>query len=69
MVFMGTGGRLNIFRYGYRFIPAEKGAPEITAPTTPDLHVANWLEMHAQPQAGELRRSGRALFGHGLPHL
>ncbi len=41
---MGTGGRLHIFRYGYRFIPAEKGAPEITARGTPDLHVANWLE-------------------------
>ncbi len=44
MVFMGTGGRLHIFRYGYRFIPAEKGAPEITAPATPELHVANWLD-------------------------
>lgn len=44
MVFMGTGGRLHIFRYGYRFIPAEKGAVEITAGSTPELHVANWLE-------------------------
>ena len=44
MVFMGTGGRLHIFRYGYRFIPAEKDAPEITAGPTPELHVANWLD-------------------------
>jgi predicted dehydrogenase len=44
IVFMGTGGRLHIFRWGYRFLSAEKGAPEITAGTTPDLHVANWLE-------------------------
>ncbi|MFB3828882.1 MAG: Gfo/Idh/MocA family protein [Bryobacteraceae bacterium] len=44
IVFMGTGGRLHIFRYGYRFLPAEKGAAEITAGPTPELHVANWLE-------------------------
>ncbi len=44
IVFMGTGGRLNIFRWGYRFLPAEKDAPEITAGPTPELHVANWLE-------------------------
>jgi hypothetical protein len=41
---MGTEGRLNIFRWGYRFLPAEKGAPEITAGPTPELHMANWLE-------------------------
>ena len=28
--FHGTGGRLSIFRQGYRFTPADKGAPEIT---------------------------------------
>lgn len=44
MVFMGTGGRLHIFRWGYRFLPAEKGAPEITSGPTPESHVANWLE-------------------------
>ena len=47
IAFMGTGGRLNIFRHGCRFLPAgydeEKGG-EITAGTTPDLHVANWLD-------------------------
>jgi hypothetical protein len=47
IAFMGTGGRLNIFRHGYRFLPAgydEKKGGEITAGTTPDLHVANWLD-------------------------
>jgi predicted dehydrogenase len=44
IVFMGTGGRLHIFRYGYRFIPADKDAPEIVAGPTPELHVANWLD-------------------------
>ncbi len=45
IVFMGTEGRLNIFRWGYRFMPASgKGKEEITSGPTPDLHVANWLE-------------------------
>lgn len=44
IVFMGTGGRLHIFRWGYRFLPAEKGAPEIASGPTPELHVANWLD-------------------------
>ncbi len=43
MVFMGTGGRLNIFRWGYRFLENGGGAP-VTAGGTPDLHVANWLD-------------------------
>ncbi|HWR35724.1 MAG TPA: Gfo/Idh/MocA family oxidoreductase [Clostridia bacterium] len=44
IVFMGTGGRLHIFRYGYRFLPAEKGAEPVTSGPTPELHVANWLD-------------------------
>jgi len=46
IVFMGEGGRLHIFRYGYRFLPADYDAKggEVTAGPTPDLHVANWLE-------------------------
>ncbi len=44
IVFMGTGGRLHIFRWGYRFLPAEKGAPEISSGPSPELHVANWLD-------------------------
>jgi len=45
IVFLGSGGRLSIFRGGYRFIPAEKGALEITAGGAPEAdHMANWLE-------------------------
>ncbi len=47
IVFMGSGGRLNIFRYGYRFIRADdpKGAAEITAKGGPEPpHMGNWLE-------------------------
>jgi predicted dehydrogenase len=45
IVFLGNKGRLHIFRGGYRFIPAEKGAPEITAGPTPEPdHMLNWLE-------------------------
>jgi predicted dehydrogenase len=45
IVFMGTGGRLHIFRYGYRFIPADKAAPEITAGSSPETtHMANWFD-------------------------
>jgi predicted dehydrogenase len=45
MVFMGSGGRLHIFRYGYRFLATgDGGKSEIRNGTTPDLHVANWLE-------------------------
>jgi predicted dehydrogenase len=45
IVFMGSGGRLHIFRYGYRFIPVDKGAPEITSKGGPEpAHMANWLD-------------------------
>lgn len=46
IVFMGDGGRLNIFRYGYSFLPAGRDEEEeaITAGPTPDLHVSNWLD-------------------------
>lgn len=45
IIFMGTGGRLSIFRYGYKFLPVEeKGKGAITSGPTPELHVANWLE-------------------------
>lgn len=43
IVFLGSGGRLHIFRGGYRFLPA-KGEPQ-TAPGTPEqAHMANWLD-------------------------
>jgi hypothetical protein len=45
IVFLGSGGRLSIFRGGYRFIPAEKDAAEETGPGAPESdHMANWLE-------------------------
>jgi hypothetical protein len=46
IVFMGDGGRLSIFRWGYRFFPADydKSGGAVTAERTPDLHVANWLD-------------------------
>lgn len=47
IVFMGTGGRLNIFRYGYSFIRADdpKGANPITAKGGPEPpHMGNWLD-------------------------
>jgi len=47
IIFMGSGGRLHIFRYGYRFIPAEanKSIGELTSGGSPEVaHMANWLE-------------------------
>jgi hypothetical protein len=47
IVFMGTGGRLNIFRYGYRFQPADDptGAGTIIQKGGPEPpHMGNWLE-------------------------
>ncbi len=47
IIFIGTGGRLYIFRYGYRYIPSEenKAVGEIAAAGTPEPpHMANWLD-------------------------
>ena len=44
IVFFGERGRLNIFRYGYRFLPQGGGEP-ITATGGPEpAHMANWLD-------------------------
>jgi predicted dehydrogenase len=45
IVFMGTGGRLSVFRDGYRFVPADikAGATTAAGRDGPD-HVRNWLE-------------------------
>ena len=56
IVFMGTGGRLNIFRWGYKFVPSKENAQlgEIAAGGTEDHHMANWLDCirtHKQPNA------------------
>ena len=46
IIFMGSGGRLSIFRYGYKFLPARENAQlgEINAGLTPDNHMGNWLD-------------------------
>jgi predicted dehydrogenase len=46
IVFMGSGGRLAIFRYGYKFLPSGENAQigEISSRSTEDSHMANWLE-------------------------
>jgi predicted dehydrogenase len=46
IVFMGAGGRLSIFRYGYTFLPSRDNAQlgEINSGATQDFHVANWLD-------------------------
>jgi predicted dehydrogenase len=44
IVFFGEKGRLNIFRYGYRFLPKDGGEP-VTAKGGPEpAHMANFLE-------------------------
>jgi predicted dehydrogenase len=45
IVFHGSGGRLSIFRHGYRFTPAGKDAPEVVGGGSPEEpHMGNWLE-------------------------
>jgi predicted dehydrogenase len=45
IVFLGSGGRLHIFRYGYRFLPAgAKSADFITVKGTRDEHMQNWID-------------------------
>ncbi|MBI1791729.1 MAG: Gfo/Idh/MocA family oxidoreductase [Acidobacteria bacterium] len=43
IVFMGEGGRLQIFRHGYKFYASGKKEP-VTADGTPDLHMENWFD-------------------------
>ena len=46
IVFMGSGGRLSIFRYGYHFIPSKTNsqATEATVPGVKDTHMNNWFD-------------------------
>ena len=47
LTFMGTGGRLNVFRGGYRFLPAAANAKvgELTAQAQDGpYHIQNWLD-------------------------
>lgn len=69
IVFMGTGGRLSIFRDGYRFIPSKENAQlgEISRAGTNDYHVANWLECmrtRKQPNADVVSGHYSALACH-----
>jgi predicted dehydrogenase len=43
IVFMGEGGRLHIFRGGYRWIPRGTNVVEEVVKGTPDDHMGNWL--------------------------
>jgi hypothetical protein len=45
IVFMGSRGRLHIFRYGYRFLPRESPENAVIGGSSPEVaHMANWLE-------------------------
>ncbi len=47
IVFMGDGGRLSIFRSGYKFLPAKKVAeagPQSGGGSPEGVHVGNWLD-------------------------
>jgi hypothetical protein len=44
---MGSGGRLSIFRWGYRYLPAEENQEvgELAVGGSPEApHMANWLD-------------------------
>jgi predicted dehydrogenase len=69
IVFMGTGGRLSIFRDGYRFIPSKENAQlgESSRAGTNDYHVANWLDCmrtRKQPNADVVSGHYSALACH-----
>jgi predicted dehydrogenase len=46
IVFFGSGGRLHIFRSGYRFLPAGTKRPDdaIAGAGTRDTHMQNWID-------------------------
>lgn len=44
IVFYGEGGRLNIFRHGARFLPADRGPAEMLKPGPEHPHMGNFLE-------------------------
>ncbi len=68
IVFLGSQGRLHIFRGGYRYIPAEKSAPEILGERSPESdHMKNWLECvrsRKQPNADVVSGHYSALACH-----
>jgi predicted dehydrogenase len=69
IVFMGTGGRLSIFRYGYKFIPSKTNtqAAEATVPGVKDTHMDNWLDCmrsRKQPNADVVQGHYSAMSCH-----
>ncbi len=68
IVFMGSTGRLSIFRSGYRFIPRDRSEPEATGgPAPEESHMANWLECvrsRKQPNADAIAGHYSALSCH-----
>ncbi len=68
IIFMGSGGRLTIFRHGYRFQHADRKQPDITAGTSPEsAHMANFLDCvrtRKQPNADAVTGHYSALACH-----
>jgi predicted dehydrogenase len=69
IVFMGTGGRLSIFRQGYHFMPSKDNAQlgEISKPGVNDYHMANWLDCmrtRKQPNADVVQGHYSAMACH-----
>ncbi len=68
IVFMGSGGRLSIFRHGYTFQHADTKRPDITAGPTPEsAHMANFLDCvrtRKQPNADAVSGHYSALACH-----
>lgn len=69
IVFMGEGGRLRIFRYGYEFLPAghDKTGEAVRSGPSPDLHVAHWLECirtRKKPNCNEIEGHYSAMACH-----
>jgi hypothetical protein len=69
IVFMGTGGRLSIFRYGYKFIPSKQNPQlaEVSVPGVNDTHMNNWLDCmrsRKQPNADVMNGHYSAMACH-----
>jgi hypothetical protein len=69
IVFLGTGGRLSIFRYGYKFIPSKQNTqtPAATVTGVNDTHMNNWLDCmrsRKQPNADVVQGHYSAMACH-----
>ena len=69
IVFLGTGGRLSIFRYGYHFIPSKENSQvaEATVAGVNDTHMNNWLDCtrsRKQPNADVVQGHYSAMACH-----